>query len=102
MDIYNLKWTVLEQEVFSFLCKRAGEKLSQREIAITLKASPTAVSNSIKKLNNLVKIEKTKTINFISFNRDNHKAILYNRIKRLFRRRTCRRCNNPIRQLFKR
>jgi len=85
MDIYKLKWTILEHEIFSLLCIRAGEKLSQREIAKILNVSPTAVSNSTKKLkdSNLIKIEKTKTINFISFNRDEQKAIELKRAENL-------------------
>ena len=85
MDIYKLKWTILEQEVFSLLCIKAGEKLSQREAAKILDVSPTAVSNSVKKLkdSNLIKIEKTKTINFISFNRDEQKAIELKRAENL-------------------
>src|SRR3989344_5066998 len=85
MDIYKLKWTLLEQEVFSLLCSRAGEKLSQREIAIILNVSPTAVSNSIKNLKEkqLIKFEKTKTINFISFNRDEQRAIELKRVENL-------------------
>ena len=85
MDIYKLKWTVLEQEIFSLLCLKAGEKLSQREIARILNVSPTAVSNSMKKLkdSNLIKIEKTKTINFVSFNRDEQKAIELKRAENL-------------------
>ena len=83
MDTYKLKWTRLQAEIFSLLCKRAGEKLSQREIAKILKVSPTAVGNSVKKLKELVKIEKTKTINFISFNRDGPKAIELKRVENL-------------------
>ena len=85
MDIYKLKWTILEQEIFSLLCIKAGEKLSQREAAKILNVSPTAVSNSTKKLkdSNLIKIEKTKTINFISFNRDEQKAIDLKRAENL-------------------
>ena len=85
MDIYKLKWTILEQEIFSLLCIRVGEKLSQREIAQILNVSPTAVSNSTRKLKdgNLIKIEKTKTINFISFNRDEKRAIELKRAENL-------------------
>ncbi|MFH1396374.1 MAG: nucleotidyltransferase domain-containing protein [archaeon] len=83
MDTYKLNFTKLEQEIFSLLCIKAGEKLSQREIAILLKVSPTAVSKSIKNLNELIKIEKTKTINFISFNRDNRAAIDMKRVENL-------------------
>ena len=65
MDIYKLKFTTLEQEIFSLLCLKSGEKMSQRDIAKILNVSPTAVANSLKKLKdgNLIKIEKTKTIN---------------------------------------
>lgn len=85
MDTYKLNFTILEQDIFSLLCLMAGEKLSQREIAKMLKVSPTAVSNSIKKLkeSKLIKIEKTKTINFISFNRDEKKAIELKRVENL-------------------
>lgn len=85
MDIYKLKWTVLETKIFSLLSLRAGEKLSQRDIAKILKVSPTAVANSLKMLkeNRLVTVEKTKTINFISFNRDEQKAIELKRVGNL-------------------
>lgn len=85
MDTYKLNFTILELEVFSFLCVTAGEKRSQREIAQILKVSPTAVSNAVKQLGikNLIKIEKTKTINFITLNRDNAKAIELKRVENL-------------------
>ena len=85
MDIYKLNWTQLEQEIFSLLCLRAGEKLSQREIAKILKVSPTTIKEPARKLKekNLIKIEKTKTINFISFNRDEEKAINLKRAQNL-------------------
>ena len=83
--MYKLKWTTLQLEVFALLCQKAGEKLSQREISKILKVSPTAVANCIKKLKNteLIKVEKTKTINFISFNRENPKAIELKRVENL-------------------
>lgn len=85
MDILTLKWTVLQAGIFSLLCQRAGEKLSQREIAKILDVSPTAIGNSIKELKDskLVKVEKTKTINFISFNRDEQKAAELKRVENL-------------------
>jgi len=85
MNTYKFKFTVLEREIFSFLCLRAGEKLSQREIAKKLDVSPTAVSKSVKKLikKKLAKIEKTKNINFISFNRDEQRAIELKRVENL-------------------
>ena len=71
--------------IFSFLCIRAGEKLSQREIAGILDVSPTAVSNSVRKLKgkSLIKLEKIRTINFISFNRDEQMAIELKRTENL-------------------
>lgn len=86
MDKYKLKITSsLEQGVFSLLCIRAGEKLSQREIAALLNVSPTAIGKSVKVLaaKNLVKIEKTKSINFVSLNRDEQKSIELKRVENL-------------------
>ena len=85
MDIYKLELTALQAKIFSLLCLRAGEKLSQREIAKILKVSPTAVANALKKLKDsrLIKVEKTKTINFISFNRDECKAVNLKRVENL-------------------
>ena len=85
MDIYKLKWTRLQTDIFSLLCLKAGEKLSQREIAKLLKVSPTAVANSLKELKefNFIKVEKTKTINFVSFNRENPRAVELKRVENL-------------------
>lgn len=75
--------TRLEQNILTLLCKKAGDKLSQRDIAKLLKVSPTAVGKSIKKLNKHVTTEKTKTINFISLNRDNPRTIQIKRTENL-------------------
>jgi predicted nucleotidyltransferase len=85
MDIYKLKFTQLENEIFTLLCLRAGEKLSQREISKILDVSPTAVANSLKKLlnNEFVVFEKTKTINFISLNLNNKIVIELKRAENL-------------------
>ena len=83
MDKYQLKWTSLQQALFSLLCARAGEKLSQRELAKLLRVSPTAIGNALKGLTGLVRVEKTKTINFVSLNRDEPKAIELKRVENL-------------------
>ncbi len=85
MDIYKLKWTILQENIFTLLCLKAGQELSQREIAKKLKVSPTAVANSLKSLKNknLITIKKTKTINFISFNRDKTKSIELKRVENI-------------------
>jgi predicted nucleotidyltransferase len=72
-------------EIFSLTTLKAGEKLSQREIAKELKVSPTAVANSLHKLikDNIILVEKTKTINFVSFNRDNKQAVERKRVENL-------------------
>jgi predicted nucleotidyltransferase len=85
MDIYKLNFTILEQKIFSYLCLTVRDRLSQRDIAKELNVSPTAVANSLQKLvkENLVRVEKTKTINFVSFNRDERKAVELKRIENL-------------------
>ena len=85
MDICKQNWTSLEHSIFSLLCLKTGEELSQREIAKSLEVSPTAVAKSLKKLKeeDLIKINKLKTINFISFNRDNRRAIELKRAENL-------------------
>jgi predicted nucleotidyltransferase len=77
MDMNKLKFTQLENEIFSLLCLRSGEKLSQREMAKILDVSPTAIAKSLKKLlnNEFAVLEKTKTINFISLNIKNKRVI---------------------------
>jgi len=85
MDICKVKWTQLQSEIFSLLCLKVGEKLSQRDIAKFLKVSPTAVANSLKALkkDNFISLEKTKNINFIYLNRDNETAIELKRVENL-------------------
>jgi len=85
MDIYKLNFTILELEVFSYLSIRVGEELSQRELAQILKVSPTAIANTVKLLREkgLIKVKKTKTINFVTFNRENYKAIELKKIENL-------------------
>src|SRR3989344_4072279 len=83
MDTYKLRWTALEQALFKLLWERVGEKLSQRDLAKFLKVSPTAIAHTLQGLGNLVKIEKTKTIHFVSLNRDDRQAIQFKRIVNL-------------------
>jgi predicted nucleotidyltransferase len=81
MDTVDCNWTALEHRLFSLLCLRAGEALSQREIALLLSVSPTAIGNSISKLLGVrfITVTKTKTINFVAFNRDEKTAIEFKR-----------------------
>mgnify|MGYP001577826847 CR=1 FL=1 len=85
MEIYKLKWNRLQMGVFSLLCLKSGEELSQREIAKALKVSPTAVAKSLKPLikENLITIKKIKNINFVGFNWDEKRAIELKRVENL-------------------
>jgi len=87
MEIYKLKFTRLQNEIFRVLCIKAGEKMSQRQIAKTLKVSPTAVSKSVRVLEkeDLIKIKKDERLKltYVELNRDSEKAISFKRIENL-------------------
>ena len=87
MDMYKLKWTRLQSEIFRFLCIKAGQSLNLRGVARPLKVSPTAVSKAVNDLEKeaLIVIKKSKTMNLTSveFNRDNQKAINLKRVENL-------------------
>lgn len=87
MDMYQIKWTRLQSEIFRLLCIKAGMNLNLRGIAKQLKKSPTAVSNALKDLEkeNLVKVKKAETMNLLSIelNRDNQNAINMKRVENL-------------------
>ncbi len=87
MDTYKLKFTRLQNEIFRYLCIKAGTILNQRGIARPLGVSPTAVSKSLKDLEKqqLIKIEKSQTMNLISIslNRDNFRAVALKRVENI-------------------
>jgi predicted nucleotidyltransferase len=87
MDIYKVKWTRLQAEIFRFLCIKAGKSPNLREIARALKVSPTAVSNALAGLEKeeLISVRKDKRIKLLSIelNRDNSKAIEMKRAENL-------------------
>ncbi len=85
MDLFKLNFTILDLELFSLLSIRSGEKFSQREAAKIIGVSPTAIGNSVKNLEKkgLIRVEKIKNINLISFNRNNKKAIQIKRIENM-------------------
>jgi len=87
MDMYQVKWTRLQSEIFRFLCINAGKELNLRNIAKQLKKSPTAVSNALKDLvkDGFVKLKRAENINLLSieFNRDNQMAIELKRVENL-------------------
>ena len=83
MDIYKKKWTTLQSEIFSLMCVKSGDKMSQREIAKYLKVSPTAIANSLDLLEkeNLIKVEKNRSMNLISLNPNERKVADLKRVE---------------------
>jgi predicted nucleotidyltransferase len=60
-----MKLTILQQEIFTLLCKKTGEKINQRQIAKLLRATPTGVAQALQEMerSDIAKIEKSKTMN---------------------------------------
>lgn len=87
MDMYSIKWTRLQAEIFRFLCIKAGQSLNLRGIARPLRRSPTAVSKALQELEKegLIRVKKADNIRLlaIEFNRDNEKAIELKRVENL-------------------
>src|SRR3989338_2971343 len=87
MNMYKLKFTRLQMEIFRLLCAKAGEKLNQRQTAKLLKVSPTAVAKSISKLEKDGILVKEKqgdmNLNLITLNRDSKKTMELKRVENL-------------------
>ena len=87
MDFYKEKFTKVEREILRFLFVNAGRNYNQREIAIALKVSPTAVANSVKKLEKaglLEVTERKETKPFaIGLNFNNKKVFFAKRVENL-------------------
>jgi predicted nucleotidyltransferase len=87
MDIYKLKFTRLQNEIFRLLCIKAGISLNQRDIAKILKVSPTAVSKSLPLLEKerLIQVKKLNKINLLSIelNRDSQAVMQLKRADNL-------------------
>jgi len=87
MDMYKVKWTRLQAEIFRLMCIKSGEKVNQRHIAKLLKVSPTAVSNALENLEKekVVAVEKQGKMNLllIELNRNNRQVIAMKRAENL-------------------
>ncbi|MFH1065107.1 MAG: MarR family transcriptional regulator [Nanoarchaeota archaeon] len=87
MDMYKLKWTRLQGEIFRLMCIRAGQTLNFRGIAKALKVTPTAVSKAITELQKegLIAVKTSEPMNLaaVRFNRDNKKAVELKRTENL-------------------
>ncbi|MFH1801561.1 MAG: nucleotidyltransferase domain-containing protein [archaeon] len=87
MNMYKLKFTKLQNEIFRLFCIKAGALLNQRGIAKILKVSPTAVSKALPLLEkeDIIKIKREKLMNLFSvrLNRENPKIIGLKRAENL-------------------
>lgn len=85
MDMCKPKWTTLQSQIFRLLCIKTGQPLNQREIALALDVSPTAVSKALKGLGYFAKVEKSPKMNLISvqLNRDEKRVIDLKRAENL-------------------
>jgi predicted nucleotidyltransferase len=87
MDMYKLKFTKLQNEIFRLLCIKTGIYLNQRTISKMLNVSATAIAKSIFLLEKerLIKIEKNKKMNLVSIklNNDNPKVMELKRVENL-------------------
>lgn len=77
MKLNKLKFTRLQNEIFRLLCMKAGEPLTQFEVARELGVSATAVSKSLPllKAEGLIKAEKKHGRIFIELDRESRKAV---------------------------
>ena len=85
MDIYELKFTALQSKIIRLMCAEVGNQLNQRTMAKFLKVTPTAIAKALKGLENIVKVEKSKTMNLntVELNRNNPEVFQIKRIENL-------------------
>ena len=87
METNSLKWTRLQNEIFNYLCIKAGNSVNQNEIANALNVSPSAISKALKIFtkDELIIYKKSSRMNLISIelNRDNQIVIPLKRIQNL-------------------
>ena len=87
MEIYKLKFTILQMEILRFLFIKFGMSFNERGLANHLDVSPTAISNALEKLEkgNLILVKKDKESKrlSISLNRDNNKVYNLKRVENL-------------------
>ncbi|MBI4139628.1 GntR family transcriptional regulator [Candidatus Woesearchaeota archaeon] len=77
MDIYKLKFTVLQLEIFKLFCIKTGQQLSQRQMAGFLNVSPTAVAKSLPLLvkEGILNVTRGQTnVNFVALNTESKKV----------------------------
>ena len=75
MEIYKEKFTSLQKEILRFFFIKSGESFNQRQIALNLNVSPTAIAKSLPALEkeSLIKLIKKEGDNriLVELNKDN-------------------------------
>ncbi|MBI5872022.1 nucleotidyltransferase domain-containing protein [archaeon] len=82
MDIYKLKFTILQQEILRFLFIKSGQSFTQNQMANLLNVSPTAVSKSLPGLESLIQVEKDKSTKRLSITLNKENPAIF-RLKRI-------------------
>lgn len=87
VNIYKSRFTLLQQDILSFLFDNAGKSFNARNLAKSLEVSQTAISKALPGLvkEELVKVEKDKISGRLSIelNRDNRRVINIKRVSNL-------------------
>jgi len=87
MDIYKERFTSLQHEILRFLFVNPTKAFNQRQLALNLQVSPTAISKSLEHLKkeSLITAEKEKEGKRIAIklNRDNESTFYLKRIENL-------------------
>lgn len=87
MDIYKLKFTVLQQEILRFLFVRAGRTFTARALAKHLAVSPTAIAKSLPALeaDELITVHRDAESRRLSIglNREERKVFALKRVENL-------------------
>jgi DNA-binding MarR family transcriptional regulator len=87
MDIYKIKFTILQQEILRFLFVNNGNSFNQRALAKNINVSPTAIANSISLLEKEgyieVKRDKESKTNYIKLNYSNERTFQIKRAENL-------------------
>ena len=87
MDMYKLKFTRLQSEIFRLLCIKARESLNQRRLSQLLGVSPTAIAKALPLLEKegMISKEAKKPMNLtlVELNRDSQKVMQLKRCENL-------------------
>lgn len=87
MEIYKEKFTSLQREIMRFLFVYSGRDFNQRQIAMGLGASSTAIANSLPKLEkeDMIKLIRREGDNriLIELNKDNPAVVYMKRVENL-------------------